>query len=701
MKKWLMGGACLALLAACEQAPQDDAAMNDGVVNEDGAASGDDATQDVAQAELGAWGFDTDGMDASVEAGDDFFRYANGAWLDNTEIPADRSNYGMFTELAIEAEQQIQDIILELGDASPANGTIEQKVGDLYASWIDTDTIDARGLDPIQPWLAEIAAAESHDDVAALFATLHHQSPFGAGIIPNPVDTTTYTVFVGQGGLGLPDRDFYLNEEERFQEYRDAYRAYIAQIFDLADIENGAAKAEAIMDLEMRIANVHWTQERSRNIQEIFNMMSLDDLDALAPQMNLSEGMTALGLGGLEAYLVAQPSAIEGAGTIFAETSVDVWQDYMTFHILNSNTNALPTAFDAASFEFYGRTLNGTEEQRPRDLRGVGLVGGSLGEAVGQIYVERHFPESSKDQMEELVANLTAAFEERLQNLAWMDDETRAQALLKLSTFEPRIGYPDEWTDYSNLSIEGDDLFGNLVRINQFQWNEQLEDLHGPVDRTAWPYPPQTVNASYNPLMNQITFPAGILQAPFFDPNADAAMNYGAIGAVIGHEIGHGFDDQGREFDEAGRIRNWWTPETNTAFEERSGALGAQYDTYSPIEGMSVNGTFTMGENIGDLGGVQMAYSAYHRYLDACCDGEAPVLDGYTGDQRFFLAWAQVWRRLYREDNLRQRLVTDPHSPSQYRTNGVVRNLDAWYEAFGVEEGHQLYLPPEERVGIW
>lgn len=701
MKKWLMGGACLALLAACEQAPQDDAAMNDGVVNEDGAASGDDATQDVAQAELGAWGFDTDGMDASVEAGDDFFRYANGAWLDNTEIPADRSNYGMFTELAIEAEQQIQDIILELGDASPANGTIEQKVGDLYASWIDTDTIDARGLDPIQPWLAEIAAAESHDDVAALFATLHHQSPFGAGIIPNPVDTTTYTVFVGQGGLGLPDRDFYLNEEERFQEYRDAYRAYIAQIFDLADIENGAAKAEAIMDLEMRIANVHWTQERSRNIQEIFNMMSLDDLDALAPQMNLSEGMTALGLGGLEAYLVAQPSAIEGAGTIFAETSVDVWQDYMTFHILNSNTNALPTVFDAASFEFYGRTLNGTEEQRPRDLRGVGLVGGSLGEAVGQIYVERHFPESSKDQMEELVANLTAAFEERLQNLAWMDDETRAQALLKLSTFEPRIGYPDEWTDYSNLSIEGDDLFGNLVRINQFQWNEQLEDLNGPVDRAAWPYPPQTVNASYNPLMNQITFPAGILQAPFFDPNADAAMNYGAIGAVIGHEIGHGFDDQGREFDEAGRIRNWWTPETNTAFEERSGALGAQYDTYSPIEGMSVNGTFTMGENIGDLGGVQMAYSAYHRYLDACCDGEAPVLDGYTGDQRFFLAWAQVWRRLYREDNLRQRLVTDPHSPSQYRTNGVVRNLDAWYEAFGVEEGHQLYLPPEERVGIW
>jgi len=680
MKKWLLGGACLALLAGCGEPAGDDTAMTDDAVQQDSMT--DDGNQEVAAAELGAWGFDTAGMDTSVDPGDDFFRYANGAWLDSTEIPGDLSNYGMFTELALEAEQQVQDIIIDLASASPAQGTVEQKVGDLYASWMDTDTIEARGLEPIQPWLDEIAAAETHDDVAALFATLHHQSPFGAGIIPDPADTTRYTVFVGQGGLGLPDRDFYLNEEERFEEYRDAYRAYIAEIFDLAGIDGGEEKANAIMDLEVRIAEVHWTQERSRNIQEIYNPMPLDQLSALAPSLNLTEGLNALGL-------------------IFADTPVDVWQDYMTFHILNNNTNALPAAFDQASFDLYGRTLNGTEEQRPRDRRGVNLVGGSLGEAVGQVYVERHFPASSKDQMEDLVANLIAAFEERLQNLEWMDEETREQALLKLSTFEPRIGYPDEWTDYSDLEIQADDLFGNLVRINEFNWNDQLEDLQGPVDRGQWPYPPQTVNASYNPLMNQITFPAGILQPPFFDPNADAAINYGAIGAVIGHEIGHGFDDQGRQFDEAGRIRNWWSVETNEAFEQRSGALGAQYDTYSPIEGMYVNGTFTMGENIGDLGGLQMAYSAYHRHLDACCDGVAPELDGMTGDQRFFLAWAQVWRRLYREDNLRQRLVTDPHSPSQYRTNGVVRNLDPWYEAFGVTEDDQLYLPPEERVGIW
>jgi endothelin-converting enzyme/putative endopeptidase len=641
-------------------------------------------------------------MDQAVDPGDDFFRYANGEWLDTTDIPADLSNYGMFTELALEAEEHVQEIILDLAESGGAQGSVEQQVGDLYASWMNTDALDARGLDPLQPLLAEINAAETHDDFAALFATLNHPSMYGVGIIPDPQDTTRYTVFVGQAGLGMPDRDFYINEGDRYVEYRDAYRGYIAQLFDLAGIENGADRAEAIMALETRIANAHWTQERSRNISEILNIMTLDELSALAPQFNMAPGLTSLGIGGVESYIVAQPSAIEQTAAIFAETPVDVLRDYMTFHLLNNNTNALPTAFDQASFAFFGQTLNGTEEQRPRDRRGVNLVGGSLGEAVGQVYVDRHFPPESKDQMEDLVANLIAAFEERLENLDWMDDETREQALLKLSTFEPRIGYPDEWTDYAALEIHADDLFGNLQRIAEFNWNQQVEDLAGPVDRNQWPYPPQTVNASYNPLMNQITFPAGILQAPFFDPNADPAVNYGAIGAVIGHEIGHGFDDQGREFDEAGRYRNWWSEATNEAFLERAGELGSQYDGYCPIEGECVNGNFTMGENIGDLGGVQMAYSAYQRYVAQHYGDEgAPVIDGVTGDQRFFLAWAQVWRRLYREDNLRQRLVTDPHSPSQYRTNGVVRNLDAWYAAFDVQEDDLLYLPPEERVRIW
>lgn len=659
-------------------------------------------TARTVAADIGEWGFDIAGMDTGYAPGDDFYRYANGSWLDSTVIPSDRSNYGMFTELAIEAEADVKAIILDLAASGGAQGTVGQQVGDLYASWMDTETIEARGLTPAQPYLDEIASAETLDDIRALFATTYHQSPFGAGIIPDPADTTRYTVFVGQSGLGLPDREYYLDmDSERFGEYRTAYIAYIAQILTLAGIADAQSKAEAIMAVETAIAEGHWTQEDSRDIQKIYNMRTLEELDALAPQLDFPGSMAALGLDSVPAYLVAQPSALAAASEVFANTSVDVWKDYLTFHFLSSFAGNLPAAYDEARFSFYSATLNGIEEQRPRDLRGVNLVGGQLGEAVGQVYVERHFPPASKTAMEELVANLTTAFEGRLENLVWMDEATREQALLKLSTFEPRIGYPDEWTDYSELTIEADDLFGNTMRLAEFGWNEQLEDLQGPVDRDAWPYPPQTVNASYNPLMNQITFPAGILQAPFFDADADPAINYGAIGAVIGHEIGHGFDDQGRRFDEAGRIRDWWSMDTNAQFMERAGRLGAQFDGYSPIEGYSVNGTFTMGENIGDLGGLQMAYTAYRLYVDEHYDGEAPVIDGFTGDQRFFLAWAQVWRRLYREDNLISRLTTDPHSPSQYRTNGVVRNLDAWYEAFGVTEDNALYLPPEERVKIW
>ena len=687
MKKLLLSSVALAIVAACSPTGTTDGEAENAAVEMAGTP------------ELGAWGFDLAGMNTEIAPGDDFNQYANGTWLETEEMPSDLSRYGMFTVLHLEAEEQVKEIITDLGAVDAAAGTVEQQVGDLYGSWMDTETIEQRGLAPAQPFLDEIAAAESHADISALFATIHHQSPFGVGIIPDPADTTRYTVFVGQDGLGLPDRDYYLEEDN--QRYRDAYRAYIEEIFDLAGIEGGAEKADAIIALETAIAQVHWTQADSRDIQKIYNPMPLDQLAALAPQFDFVSGMEQLGLDGVATYLVAQPSAIEGAGIIFAETPVEVWQDYMTFHFLSNNAARLPEAFDTASFNMFGRTMRGTEEQRPRDRRGANLVGGQLGEAVGQVYVERHFPPSSKAAMEGLVENLIVAFRGRLENLAWMDDETRAEALSKLSTFEPRIGYPDEWRDYSALEIRADDLFGNMVRLREFNWNDQVEDLTGPVDRGEWPYPPQTVNASYNPLMNQITFPAGILQAPFFDPNADAAINYGAIGAVIGHEIGHGFDDQGRRFDFDGSVNDWWSEDTNARFEERAGRLGAQYNGYSPVEGMFVNGTFTMGENIGDLGGLQMAYTAYRNYVDEHHNGEAPVIEGFTGDQRFFLAWAQVWRRLYREDNLIARLSTDPHSPSQYRTNGVVRNLDEWYAAFNITEDHALYLPPEERVKIW
>ncbi|MFW6412970.1 MAG: M13 family metallopeptidase, partial [Oceanicaulis sp.] len=451
---------------------------------------------------------------------------------------------------------------------------------------------------------------------------------------------------------------------------------------------------------ETQIAEAHWTRERSRQVSETYNPMSVAELDALAPSLNLAEGMQSLGLD-VEQVIAVQPTAIEGIGAAFDGADVDTIRNWMTFHFLSDRASWLPAAFDEASFEFYGKTLSGQQEQRPRDRRGVQLVGGALGHAVGQIYVDRHFPPSSKDQMDGLVQDLIVAFRGRLEQLDWMDDETRAEALTKLSTFEPRIGYPEIWDEYDGLQIEAGDYFGNRIRMSEFSWAESLEDLSKPVDPREWSWPPQIVNASYSPLQNQITFPAGILQAPFFDPNADPAINFGAIGGVIGHEIGHGFDDQGRRYDAEGRLRDWWTAETNSRFEERSSRLGEQYDEFCPIDDLCVNGRLAMGENIGDLGGLQMAYTAWRAYVDEHYDGEAPVIDGFTGDQRFFLAWAQVWRNKYTEDALRSQLVNGPHSPPQYRINGVVRNLDAWYDAFGVTEDDELYLPPEQRVRIW
>ncbi|PWE18822.1 M13 family peptidase [Marinicauda salina] len=667
------------------------------------AMSGAAAFAQDAEPEIGDFGFDVSGMNAELDPGDDFFQFANEAWLERTEIPADRSNYGMFTKLAIEAEDDVLAIIEDAAaQENVETGSNAQLVGDLFNSWMDVETINARGLEPAQPWLDEIAAIEDWDDAAAMFATVHYAAPWGVGVVPDPQDTSVYTLFLGQSGLGMPNRDYYLEDDEASQRYRAAYLDYIARVFELAGIEGGTEKAEAIMALETALAEVHWEQERTREITEIYNVMSLAELQELAPQFSWESNLDNLGLGGRDSFVVTTPSAIAGAGEIFSGTDIATLRDYLTFHFLSDRAAWLGDEFDQANFEFFSATLNGIEEQRPRVKRGVNLVGGQLGHAIGQIYVDRHFPPSSREQMEGLVANLVDAFGDRLETLSWMDEETRAEALEKLSTFEPRIGYPDVWDDFTGLEINADDYFGNRIRMAEFQWSEDLEDLAGPVDRREWNWPPQVVNASYNPLLNQITFPAGILQPPFFDPNADPAINYGAIGAVIGHEIGHGFDDQGRRFDAEGRIRDWWTEETNERFVERSDELVAQYDQYVPVEGYTVNGRFTLGENIGDLGGMEMAYAAWRDYVEANYpDGEAPVIDGFTGDQRFFLAWAQVWRRLYREDNLISRIRTDPHSPSEFRVNGVVRNMDAWYAAFDVSEDDDLYLPEEDRVSIW
>jgi len=693
----LTGVASLALAAAC-QAEQQTASEPEMEAAAETVA--ELASEGGADAAVGEWGVDLAAMDDSVDPGDDFNEYVNGAWLDAYEIPADLSRYGIFIQLRLDAEEDVRAIIEDVAASGGAEGSLERKVGDFYSSWMDVDALDALGAAPLEPHLARIAGIDSKDGVIEEFATVHSTAPFGVGIIPDPADTTRYIAFVGQAGLGMPNRDYYLDEAERFQEYRAAYRDYIVTVLGLAGVSGAEAKADAIIDLETQLAEVHWTPQRSRRIDEIYNPMSPEQLAEMAPQFQWNVVFDGLGLGGVETFVVAQPSAIEEAGRIFEETSLDLWKDYLAYHFIRTHAQYLSEDFDQAHFEFFSQTLGGAEEQRERWKRGVQQVNGNMGEAVGQLYVDRHFPPDYKAQMDALVANLVAAFEERLEQNEWMDDETRERALTKLSTFEPRIGYTEKWTDYSDLSIDPDDLLGNALRLSEFQWQEQVDRLGGPVDRQIWPYPPQTVNASYNPLLNQITFPAGILQPPFFDPNADAAVNYGAIGAVIGHEIGHGFDDQGRKFDETGRITDWWTETADAQFSERSERLGAQYDQYSPIEGETVSGELTMGENIGDLGGLQMAHAAYQRYLEANPSANTEI-DGFTPDQRFFMSWAQVWRAKAREDYLRSQLRTDPHSPPQYRINGVVRNMDAWYAAFDVSEDDALYLPPEERVRIW
>ena len=694
MKHILLTAVAAAALLGCEQAEQLASDARDRVEERH-----DVDTAHAPAPEIGTWGFDLTGMDPTVNPGDDFERYASGAWLDREEIPGDRSRWGVFDELRERSTQQVRAIIEELQAGEAAAGSLEQKVRDYYANWMDVEAIEAAGLAPLAPHLEAIAAIEDRAGLMAAFSSLHNTAPFGVGIIPDPADTTRYTAFLAQGGIGMPDRDYYLSEEERFVEFRAAYRDYVVRIHELAGVVDSEAKADAIIALETQIAEAHWSTADSRDIQKIYNPTPVDQLAADAPQIDWAGILGEIGLGDIPVLVVAQPSAIQAAGELLDSTPLETWKDYLAYHFIRSHAAYLPEAFDRANFDFFSKTLRGIEEQRERAKRGADLVNANLGEAVGQIYVDRHFPPESKAQMDTLVVNLRAALGALLESNAWMDDETRAEALAKLATFEPRIGYTEQWTDYTPLEIMSGDLLGDSLRVTEFQWQEQVRRLDGPVDRLQWPYPPQTVNASYNPLLNQITFPAGILQPPFFDPNADPAINYGAIGAVIGHEIGHGFDDQGRRFDQNGLIRDWWSEDSSARFTERSDRLVAQYDEFAPLPDMNINGSLSLGENIGDLGGVEMAYAAYRRHVAE--HGEPPVLDGFTGDQRFFLSWAQVWRSLYREDALRQQLVTGPHSPARYRVLGPLRNVDAWYAAFDVTEEDEMYLPPDERVSIW
>ena len=661
--------------------------------------------QPAAKPELGTFGFDEAGMDRTVAPGDDFYDFASGTWTKNNPIPADKSSYGMFNKLADLSEARTRTIIeAAAADKSAAPGSEAQKVGDYYRSFMDEAGIEAKGLTPLAEPMAKIAATTSVADVMKLmgsFTRMGGNYPIRVGVGQDSKNPELYVVGVSQGGLGLGDRDLYDTSKKQFDPVRAAYKTYLTTLFSLAKLDHAEDRAAAVYAFEEKIAAVHWTRVENRNPVKTYNPMSPAQLATLAPTFDWNAYFVATGTQGQTQYDVAQPSAISKSAEILNTTPIAVLQDYMRAGMLRGTAGALPKAFVDAQFEF-SKVATGAPQLQARWKRGVAATQAVLGEAVGKLYVAQYFTPATKARADALVQNLLTSMGQRLDGLTWMSPDTKALAKAKLATYAPKIGYPTKWRDYSALNISADDVVGNSMRARAFEYNRELAKLGKPLDRTEWGMTPQTVNAYYNPQLNEIVFPAAILQPPFFDPNADDAVNYGGIGAVIGHEISHGFDDQGSQFDAKGALKNWWTAEDRTKFDALTGALAAQYDAYCPFPGPTppkqcVNGKLTLGENIADLAGLTVAYQAYHLSLHG---KPAPVIDGLTGDQRFFLGWAQVWRQTMREAMEQNLLVSDPHSPTRARAS-VVRNLDAWYAAFDVKAGQKLYLKPEERIKIW
>jgi putative endopeptidase len=650
-------------------------------------------------AQVGAFGLDLDGGDHSVRPGDDFERYANGHWDDTAQIPPDRVSWGSFEMLAERSVQQLHEILDGLpADAPPGSNT--QKLYDFYRAYLDTDTLERLGLAPAKSDLDTIAAARSYEDVARLLGRpdLQLTSPINLNITPDQKDPDHYMVTVYQGGLGLPDRDYYLKDDQVYKDLRAKYAAHIERLLKLAGDTDGAQSATAIMSIETQIATIHWPAAKRRNRDLTYNPHQREELSSYAPGLPWQELLAGADLANAPRVVVRESDAVQGLAALFPKIPLAQWRAYMRYHYLVAHSDVLPKAFDEEVFSFYLHDLHGAQEQKPRWKRAVNATDDAIGEAAGQLYVQRYFPPAAKAQALELVENLRAAYRERIAKLAWMTPATRKVALEKLAAFHPKIGYPDKWRDYTALDIHRADALGNDERAAMFAWERQVKRLGEPTDRGEWGLTPQTVNAYYNATFNEVVFPAAILQPPFFDPNADAAVNYGAIGGVIGHEMGHGFDDQGAKSDARGVLHTWWSAEDTEAFHKRVDQLASQYDSYTVLPGLNINGRLTLGENIGDLGGMSVSNAAYHHSLHG---NAPPVLAGLSGDQRFFLGWAQIWRRKQREEDLRSQVTSNPHSPSKFRINGVVRNVDVWYSAFDVKPGEKLYLPPAERVHIW
>lgn len=646
-------------------------------------------------------GVDRSNFDPQVSLAEDFYLHVNGGWLERTEIPADKSNFGSFTALADDAEAMLQQLVEQLAKQEHTAGSDEQKVADLYRSFMDLERLDAAGIEPLRPWLDQVTALESLEGLPALMAVAARDgigNPMGFYVNQDAMRSDRYTIYVTQSGTTLPDRDYYLDADPKFEAIRGKFVAYMRDLLTAAGYGDAQGAAERILALETRLAEAQWTKVENRDPVKTYNAVDRAAFVQTLNSIDLNAMLTEAGLAERQEFVVRQPSYFEKLNTILAETPVSTWRDYYTFRVVDAYATALGSQFDDLHFDFHDRTLSGVESPKAREKRGVDVCNMVVGELLGKLYVKERFTPEAKAKMVELVDNLKLAFAERIKGLDWMSEGTKVQALDKLSKFTTKIGYPDKWRDYSKLEITSESLVGNLAAYARFEYEDSLGKLDGPIDRNEWHMTPQTVNAYYNPLMNEIVFPAAILQPPFFDLNADDAVNYGAIGAVIGHELSHGFDDKGSKYDGDGNLRNWWTVEDRQEFDARSKSLIDQYAAYSPIEGLYLNGELTLGENIGDLGGLNVAYKAYRLSLG---DREAPMIDGLTGDQRFFYGWGQIWRRKYREQELRKRLLTDPHSPSQYRANGIVSNMDAFYEAFEVPEGSPMYIAPEQRVRIW
>ncbi|MBT8263893.1 MAG: M13 family peptidase [Muriicola sp.] len=642
----------------------------------------------------------SENMDTTVNPGDDFTAYVNGTWVKNTEIPDDKASYGIGYIVYEESEDNVKKIIEESAAGDFAAGSDEQKVGDLYKSYMDLEKRNELGVTPLTSEFDKIDALSSYDDLATYFAYANKYRinvPLGLFVYQDFKDPTIYTVYTWQSGLGLPDREYYLKEDDRSVEIRAKYLEHIEKMFDLSGISDAKAAAATAMNLETKLAEKHMEKEKTRNLVALYNMFPVDTLSNIMPAFNWTAYLKEAGMDKQEKLGVLMLDYSKALDKIITSTDLNTWKTYLKWSVIDAYASRLNEALDVQNWEFYSKELRGTKEQRPLWRRGVGSVNGTMGEVVGKVYVKKHFPPEAKERMGTLVSNLLKAYEVSIKELDWMSEDTKVEALDKLSKFTPKIGYPDKWKEY-DFEIKGDDLYGNLRRSSLYEYNRELAKLGQPIDKDEWGMNPQTVNAYYNPTLNEIVFPAAILQPPFFDLNADDAVNYGAIGAVIGHEIGHGFDDTGSTFDGDGAMRNWWTDTDKEEFKKRTGALIEQYNQYEVLPGLNINGEFTLGENIGDLGGLSIALKAYKMSLNGA---EAAEMDGFTGEQRVFIGYAQAWRNKARDESIRVQINTDPHSPADYRVNGIVRNIPEFYTAFDVKEGDSLYLAPEQRVKIW